>query len=209
MVNAMYTEQTVSHSNNTSKAKHIFTALLCVCLMGALLFSLTACSLFYDFEHVDCFGIGYSKREKNAFISSCRWDGDRDNMTFIIPDDYNGIKIRDLGGYFGRGVPCPFGISVNTEEVTFVSSETFGDDDYESLVFTVVLGKSISNVKYVVGKNYFGTNTQNENGEYISDTLYKVVYYFEVSPENPTFYSENGKLYNKSDGSLIDEFFYE
>ena len=163
----------------------------------------------YDYETVDSFGIGYSKLKKRAFISICEWNGNKNNMTFVIPDEYKGFPILDLGGYYGTGVPCPFGISLPSDyDIDFVSFDNFGDNEYETLVFNVMLGKNISKLVLVDGITYFGKDTVDENGENQSDILYKIAYNFEVNGENSTFYALDGKLYYKSNGELITQFAY-
>ncbi|MDE6302524.1 MAG: hypothetical protein K2M36_02925 [Clostridia bacterium] len=182
---------------------------LCVLLISTLLFCLTACSMSYEFDMTDGLGIGYSKLKKRAYIANCDWDGDKNNMTFVIPDEYKGFPVLDLGGYYGTGVPCPFCISLPIDfDIDFASNDDFGDSEYETLVFTVVLGKNISKIVRVDGITYFGKETVDENGESISDILYKIEYRFEVDKQNPVFYSSDGKLYYKSNNELITQFAY-
>lgn len=178
-------------------------------------FFVSGCFLFYDSETVGEYFIGYRNFGKKAFIGCCTWDGDRDNMVFTVPDEYNGIKITMLGGYIGRGYPCPFTVSPKLDkaggERTFSTDSAGDDDEYETLVFTVRFGVNISELVYVSGENYIGKDISDSATElgYRSDIMYKIVYRFEVDENNTAFYSKDGKLYNKIDDSLIDEFLYE
>ena len=180
-------------------------------------FFVGGCFLFYDGETVGEYFIGYKNFGKKAFVGACTWDGDRNNMTFTVPDEYNGIRITMLGGYIGRGFPCFFGITFDsdlwdklgldfTADDNVWSDKKF-DDEYETLLFTVRLGKNIEKLTHVEGKVYFGSGDRTE-GEF-ADIRYKIAYFFEVDEANPVFYSKDGKLYYLADDALIEEFFYE
>ena len=88
-----------------------------------------------------------------------------------------------------------------------VWSDKKSDEEYETLLFTVRLGKNIEKLTNVEGKVYFGSGDRTEGDP--ADIRYKIAYFFEVDEENPVFYSKDGKLYARSGDSLIEEFFYE
>lgn len=157
---------------------------------------------------------GVSKSRKDVFCIGPEWEGG--DLSFEIPDEFMGYPVTTLGGYTGRGYPCPFSARVNTadygvENDGFTCDDKFfdyhhrADDEYETLVFSVRLGKNVRNLGYVDGKSYLGNYL--ENGGF--DFAVKVVYFFTVDGENETFSAENGKLYYKASGELVDEFFYE
>lgn len=148
---------------------------------------------------------------KDAFCIGPVWDGG-ENRSFEIPDEFMGFPVTKLGGYTGRGYPCPFSARIEAEgyggftlDDSVFASDHREDDGYESLVFSVRLGKNVREVQYVYGKSYLGA--EREDGTL--DVLYKIVYSFTVDGENGTFYAENGRLYYKANSALVDEFFYE
>ena len=88
--------------------------LLAVFLSVLICFTFSGCSMLFDYqsEAINNFDIGYSKILNEAFVSSYNWDGTEDTMNIVIPEEYRGIPITSLGGYFGRGVPCAFGVDL-------------------------------------------------------------------------------------------------
>lgn len=176
-------------------------------LAALLAFVCSGCTGF-KLIRTDDFDIGYNKYNKKSFIAACYWSGGE--KVIEIPDEYNGSKITALGGYYGRGVPCPFRIVLQNYDFDWVgsNSDEEDDDECETLVFTVKIGKNITKLQYVSGKDFYGIHTESDD-VLLSDALYKVVYYFEVDEENNYLYSVDGRLYYKQNNQLIDEFFYE
>lgn len=187
------------------------------CLLG-----FTGCSLFYHSgATIDgIYDACYSTHYKNAFIAHCIWSGHKDEMEFTVPDSCEGYPITMLGGYMGRGYPMPFCVEVpRLEELPDVSEwegilpdtvENKEDDALVPLVFTVRLGKNITKVNYVHGKGCMYTYVPSSDGSYTDHiAVARIVYKFEVADDNPVFYADNGKLYYKSSGECVDEFYYE
>lgn len=152
---------------------------------------------------------GVCKFRKDVFCIGPEWEGG--DTSFEIPDEFMGYPVTTLGGYTGRGYPCPFAARANAVEADFTCSDGFfdyhhrADDAYETLVFSVCLGKNVRKLGYVDGKSYLGNYLNDEE----CDFTLKIVYSFTVDEENKTFFAENGKLYYKASGELVDEFFYE
>ena len=68
-------------------------------------------------------------------------------------------------------------------------------------MFTLHIGKNISDVTYFGEEGYMGK--KNGDGSYV---FYRPVYRFECDPENPVMYSRDGMLYFRKDGSpVLDE----
>ena len=197
---------------NHGKFAYIFSIASAVCPCVSFL---CGCALFYDGVDYGKFYVGYSKYERNAFVGMCEWNGNLDEMIFDIPDEYEGMKITELGGYIGRGYPCPFGISFETElynkfGLEFstddnVLSDGTHDEEYETLVFTVRLGKYIKKLTKINGKKYLGCGGTEDKQ---ADIVFKIAYRFEADEGNPVFYARDGKLFSRSDDVLVDEFFY-
>lgn len=187
----------------------VLTAIF-LCVVFCFLF--TACNTSKYLETVDgtyLIGYGnYAGRDKgSAYVGTLTYDGE--NTEFNIPDEYKGRKITALGGYHGTGSPCPFGIDISaalTEYKAYI--KIIADDDpnakHISIGFTVRLGRNVSEIKNVHEKCYY--QTVDSDGK---NVLIYVVYHFEVDENNSVFYSDDGKLYYRNNGSLVDEFFYE
>lgn len=150
------------------------------------------------------FDIGYSKRQ--AYISRYYWDGDEQNMTIEIPDNFNGVPVTRLGGYFGRGVPCPFFV----ETVMDIDEQIIGDESYDFsqyypngytsvfLEFTVHINENLRELYY--GSLYYGFTVK--EGENV--TVYIPSYRYTCDENNATFYAEDGILYYKNSGERVE-----
>ena len=172
---------------------------------------LCGCSLNYTLVEEENFAFGVGKND--VFLSLCFWR-EGDDKTILIPDEYQGKPITALGGYTGRGYPCPFAVCLSDSEYDWSASEDWvalhaSTDPCRTLVFRIRLGKNIRTFSRASGKTYLGIEREGAEGQTENIALYKIVYSFEVDAENRTFYAENGKLYEKAGDRLIDEFFYE
>lgn len=176
---------------------------LCFLSVMALLIGLTGCTGYEPF-FTGGFSGGYSKIE--VFIGACFWDGG--DRTIRIPDEYDGKRVTVLGGYSGIGCPDPFMIILNDKDYDLCASTVADEGDiYETLVFTVKIGKNIKEIKNVDGELYWGIEGE-KDGEWYFDIMYKVAYRFKVDSRNKAYYSYGGKLYRKRDKMLLP-FFYE
>lgn len=188
-----------------------------IVVLGAFLFFGTIVFLIVGQYHTAdsedgrlCFG--YNKLRRNAFCYSCEWDGG--DKSFVIPDECMGYPVTTLGGYIGRGFPCPFGVRVNTGDYNCGWDDSGFEywhqegDEYETLSFSIHLGANVKEFDGTAGKEYLVNRTEKEDGEYEEDVIYKVVYFFTVDGNNKTFYAEDGKLFYRSTGELVEDFFY-
>ena len=69
---------------------------------------LCACTAYWDETEENGVMYHLSRSGKEAFASEYTWDVHGDETEIIIPDEVNGAKVTQLGGYFGTGVPSPF-----------------------------------------------------------------------------------------------------
>lgn len=182
--------------------------------LAYIFFVLTACSLFYDGKRdaESGFFIGCSSFYKECFVGDYQWDGSEEGKNIIVPDTYKTYPVTELGGYFGRGVPTPFFVSLPEEyAISFVTdcepTETpeWYPQGYEvvNLTFRLNIGKNLQGVFYT-GNPYHAR--ENGDGSY---TLFCVSYYVTCSSENSVFYCEEGRLYRKNDRSLVEELRYQ
>lgn len=199
--------------------KRLFSVILVI----GLLFSLTGClaeeiSLYYDeTAEKDGFFFAINETANCCFVGSFNCDEYTENMEITIPDEYEGKPITQIGGYFGRGVPSPFRISVsdiyvNAPEGSEYHSIYSGDIDefdieadytVQNIVFTLNIGKNIKTIKYVNMDDYY-PHINEDN----SITFYHPVVEINCSKENKFFYSKDGKLYDKKTNESVGDFAY-
>lgn len=178
--------------------------LLFLCPVGVCVILIA--SQYGNGETVDGIFMAYSKLKNDAFAGSYLYESGE--MSFTVPDEYCGYKVTHLGGYYGMGLPCPFGVELPNEynglECLYTSASRLDDVETETLFFTVNLGKNVSEITNVSDMDcYFAYGeVAPDGGEDTVLKYYKVEYYFVVSSDNQYFYaSEDGVLRNKSDGS--------
>ena len=132
-----------------------------------------------------------------AFVSSISWNGDLNNTDIFIPATCGGQKIVSLGGFFGVGVPTPMILTLENE-----ASNAKWDETAVPVQFTVYFGKNIQAIHRL--QNYECLPVE-QNGEVI---FVYPVYYMVCAEENSKYYTENGHVFKKSDGALVDTISY-
>lgn len=197
-----------------------FIAIVCticfiLCLSGCTLDEFAL--LYSDLATKDGLFIAINKIANCCFVAHYSCTDDTDGLEITIPDDYEGIPIKRIGGYFGTGVPSPFSISVadlymNAPEGSEYHGVYIGDihafqfaEEYtvENIVFQLNIGKNIEVIEYVHMDEYYPHI--NEDG---SITFYHPMVNISCSSENKHFYSKDGKLYSKKTNALISDFAY-
>ena len=186
------------------------------------LLSLAGCfpgsiSNYSEHGEIDGFYVSVNQKANRCFVGGFECIEYTDNMELTIPNEYKGIPITQIGGYFGRGVPSPFYISVadlymnappgSDYEGTFSGNiHNFNipvEYNVETLVFNLNIGKNIEEVEYVSMHDYYPHI--NEDG---TITFYQPAGIINCSEENKHFYSKDGKLYDKNTNELITDFVY-
>ena len=172
---------------------------------------------YKDSGEKDGFYIGINKTANCCFVGSFECDEYIENMEITIPDSYEGMPVKRIGGYFGRGVPTPFSISVgglymNAPDESEFDSIYTGDihnfeieEEYkvEDLKFTLNIGKNVDTIANVSMDSYYPHI--NSDG---SITFYHPVVNINCSDKNKYFYSKNGKLFVKETDELVSDFAY-
>lgn len=195
---------------------------LCVAICLSFLFS--GCDLFLDSSvnynesgSVNGLYIAINRKANCCFVGQYDCSEYTENAEIIIPDEYDGVPVTKIGGYYGVGVPSPFRIELGDAYMNAPSDsdfygvfsgnlESYGiEEEYsvEELVFTLRIGKNISEIEFVSMGEYYPHI--NDDG---SITFYHPVVNVVCSEENKSFYSKDGKLYNKETDELIEEFNY-
>ena len=159
------------------------------------------CSLHYGEKTITKDYLTYyqSSVSKVCFAGCYEWDGKEESTTITIPDEVDGYKVTKLGGYIGRGVPTPFYIDFSN-----VGSYYYGDipDNAEIITyhFTLNIGKNLNEIQKVVIDDYFKIND--------TEQYARLCFTVNCHKDNKHFYSEDGRLYNKKDNTLITDFNY-
>ncbi len=191
--------------------------------------------MWEDQRHRDgCFEYKYGYNK--ATVITYYWDGDPTHTDIDIKDEYlGGKKIVSLGannnrgnvGYQGYVMNNVFSILPEEKYVSYGEHVSWSHDeslDYEKIVFTINIGEYVSIIDwsnetdflagpYEVTNSVPGYMTK-ENRSCIAVTQedgslrgYHIYIRVNVDPDNPKFYSKDGKMYRKSDDTLID-FYY-
>ena len=193
--------------------KRIFCLFLLVTLM---LFLLSGCDsdiamLYTESATVDHLRIEINKLQNCCFASVYEYDGTEAGLQITIPDDCNGIPVVKLGGFIGSGAPSPFFIALSCYLNAEEGSEWYGvyhesltaDYPVENIVFSLHIGKNIKEMDFLNMDTYYPH--VNEDGSIL---FYHPVVEVTCSEENPYYYAEDGKLYEKTTDKLVDVFDY-
>ena len=193
--------------------KHIF--IIGVALLAIMLFP--ACTGYNNSTSVTENDIYYhlSSDRKEAMADSYQWDGNEDNTVITIPDTLSdGTTVTSIGGFIGIGVPVSFKIDYKVDSPELASrlvklntsEETDESNDsvkiiYKGFTFTINIGKNISGMGRQLSMSDICSEISNygivqPDGSII---VYRPNLYFNVDPENKTFYSEDGGIFNTSD----------
>jgi len=170
----------------------------------ALASSLTGCTA--ALTGVDgCFDYAYRTNPKFCFIYGYEWDGDPATMDITIPDTIQGMEVSQLGGYYGRGCPMFFGVSIPSSLQPQIDDGKHGfitpdddyvtDNDYEVYTFTIHLGRKIREFHMDSSSQYY-YGEEAEDGS-CQDIFYKVEYIFDVDSKNRYVEAVDGVLQMK------------
>ena len=130
-------------------------------------------------------------REGNeAFVSEYKWDGTEEGLR-IEPGEVEGCLVTRYGGFFGRGLPMPFYITI-PDAVSVSESDIPGDVPVEDLTFTMVISKTIIEVYTGDLEGFFYLEDEDGNLNY-----YRLLVDVELDPDNTSFYLKDGRLYEK------------
>ncbi len=162
------------------------------------------------------FSMGVNRIANTCYVAQYTCTEHTEKLGITIPDEYDGVPVRRLGGYYGRGLSQPFSLSfadlyMNAPENSVYASVFSGEhlqyveDEFSVVDIPVVLniGKNIETIYHVDMDEYYPH--VNDDGSVI---FYHTTVYINCSDENQFFYSKNGKLYEKKTDKLITDFAY-
>ena len=175
------------------KKKGRIVLLLLAILLAVGLFSIRDAAMFYTGPVTEDAQKYYvNKISRRAFAGSYIWDGEPDHMTVTIPDEVDGLPVTALGGYYGRGVPTFFGVTLPEAYRSTITPQEWMEVQ-EELVFTVELSKHVKELNCVdMGYDTVGVRPG-------AAVRYHVSYVYQCDAENPIFYARDGVLYRRTD----------
>ena len=193
----------------------IFPSVRTFLIFLMLLIFLTSCgdwSLSYSTTtKYEGWDIALDKDHSRAFAASYEWDGDmsEEGRRVVIPETVDGCTVKKLGGYFGRGLPMPFGLSYRSENPDG-TLPVLNEEAPEPLVFTLVINRSLSEIENVrLGQGSDGNGPdrlyRKEEGGL---RLYEIYWRAEADEENPDFYVKEGRLYGKKGDTPVNDFYW-
>ncbi len=205
----------------------LIIALIPVTIFSAFMLFFCADTYGNSAEYENCtvaygyyWGIHKILGQNHAAVTSYTVERGSTERDIYIPDEYDGIKIKELGGYIGRGSPSPFRIQYEynpkIRELTDKSTDEFygtgvgsfastaeGDDVFDEVIyddFTLHIGKNIKNIDAFDDVYLFDLKDGRK-------AAYCPRVYVICDEKNKNFYSEDGILYNK-DGTKVEGFAY-
>lgn len=178
----------------------IVTLTVVIFITFLAIFNLSSCSLDYNVDILDEYAIGYST--KNAFMGYVIYN--LDTTKIYLPSEYKGVKVEELGEYYGRGVPTPFflGYSDTTTGFTTDLDNISKNDTIIEVNINIYLPKYLKKCSYI--QQYVSGFREND---------YNIIYIakcnYHIDSENEFFYTKNGKLFNKSDNTIVEKLIYQ
>ncbi|MBO5980994.1 MAG: helix-turn-helix transcriptional regulator, partial [Clostridia bacterium] len=118
--------------------------------------------LYTESVAVSGFGIGVNRIAKVCYAAEYECSAYTERLGITIPDEYDGVPVKRIGGFYGRGLPQPFSLScaelyMNAPEDSKYASVFSGeylqyvDDEFSVVDIPVVLniGENIETIDYV------------------------------------------------------------
>lgn len=192
-----------------------------IAVAATALIALSGC--YHSVGEIDGLELYTSKSKKDAFVGVYFWDGDANNTTIVIPDEYEGCAVTAFGGSYDIGVPVGFDVIYRTESLisenvslqSVIQNENgeFTGLNIENVDFHLSIGAKVNDIDGVDVKCVMAVYVVKDPSAvyYREDdfiALYLPRFYITCSDENETFFSQDGKLYYKSSRELVDMFYY-
>ncbi len=159
----------------------------------------------------------YNKRQHDAFVSTIEWDGG--STTYELASTVHGQPVRALGGRQGWGNASSFAIEISlgerypdADKYWLYDLEFFRQDraelgkvEWEYIDFDITLPKDLEEIWHVENRASSATFRTDEG--VVTHVVVPVVH-LTIDPANPTFYTKEGKLYRRSNDTLVEDFVY-
>lgn len=192
-----------------------------IAVAAVSLIALSGC--YHSVGEIDGLELYTSKSKKDAFVGVYFWDGDANNTTIVIPDEYEGCAVTAFGGSYDIGVPVGFDVIYRTESLisenvslqSVIQNENgeFTGLNIENVDFHLSIGAKVNDIDGVDVKCVMAVYVVKDPSAvyYREDdfiALYLPRFYITCSDKNETFFSQDGKLHYKSSRELVDAFYY-
>ena len=177
-----------------------------IILAGLAIYAMIGIGISSNYDDIERGDDGFEylvryHNERNLKAGICRYTYDLNSgiNEITIPETYGDYPVKSLGGYIGRGAPCHFSIEVKgfrtNRGVDPDRAAEFGVDHLFCYDLVMNIGANIREV-FAYRSCYSSGNIG-----------YVVRLYVNCDPDNPKYYSENGRLYTKS-GELVEDLIY-
>lgn len=169
---------------------------------------------FEDYEVI------LSNDGERALITTWFWSGDPDDTVITIPDrTHYGVMISSVGGEGKGPLPPEFRIELEDKKSDYRQTDSFKNSraaqcsssrvetnpayygipsdmevHYGTLLFTIELGENVDYVHCDICDRYL--IFVNDDG---SITFYTYDYYYVCDPDNPVYYTVDGKLFEREE----------
>lgn len=156
----------------------------------------------WDTIRTDNFRLGVNTWSKTCFVSTYWWPAKTDYVEVDIPDSVEGYRVTTLGGYGGSTAGSPFMVELPYKQVITVhhGAGTLPEDaQIEQYHMVVNIGENLRKIDLTSMDVYYET----KDNQFI-----QILVTVNCDEDNRTFYSKDGKLYRRSDNSLVEGFFY-
>ena len=192
--------------------KVLIGLLICIVLIpvvkfGLFYFSMTF-ALVYNYSGLEKGGDGfqYLIRDpiKKAGVCGYTYDPSSGTNEISIPESFGDYPVKGLGGYVGKGAPCPFNIDV--KGFPTISGVGLSGGSFDWYIKGEGLEPEYVDVVLNIGPNIREIYAD-QFGIVSGKKLVIVRVYANCDSGNTSFYSENGILYRKN-GEVVDGFLY-
>jgi hypothetical protein len=184
-------------------------------------------AIFYSSYPGGTINYYYNDKNNKAFVG--RIEISNINNEIIILDECNDCTVNRLGGFHGTGVKAPFAFDLlylQNNDLIFSDIYKTKDKniDYEkkkindyfawneheiiNININLTLPKSLNEILLCDADYVLIDKYANDNNEIVVK-IYRPVVYLNISEDNKTFYTQDGKLYKKKTDELVDCFIYE
>ena len=208
-------EGTTVKKRRSHKGIKILLCLLAVVLLYSFLgYYLSDRSAFAEADGASS-GWSYVSSEwtQQAFVSTYKLNTLEGEMILTVPDQIGGFPVKGLGGFAGLDSGHIFGIEPPDDfrvEFGFAPGmlktvkKLYPLATVRDVDVTVNIGAGVESVRNRARYGYYGS-LETEEGT-TEEVILLFHYYINCDENNKMFYSENGSLYERSTGRVVETF---
>lgn len=173
--------------------------LVVLVLVGGLLMQ---SSMMYGGDEIVDGGLRYYPHAffKTCFVADLTWPAGETEAVMDLPDTCGGYRVTELGGYIGKGLPCPFTVTMADSVVVYSEGALPENAQVEAWHLILNVGRNLEENTNIEMDGYYRIGP---------NRFVQILVTVHCSVENPHFYAENGRLYRKADDSQVEGFVYQ